>query len=152
MSVGNLSSQQLKSLVEDKWHPEDDAPAVGLHVTNSWKAPSEVEFDFGTARVVRADTVFQVREALSSAERGKRRIILLTKLQQCDLGNDVVARLPRSRLFAVDHWASLCSLFKVKAPKYRPRFPSCSIGPRGRPSAIPRHRRGGVALSVFAIC
>ena len=113
MSVGTISSQQLRSLVEDKWQ-RDDALAVGLHVTNSWKAPSEVEFDFGKARVVRADTVFQVRQALSSAERSKCRIILLTKLQQGDLGNDVVARLARSRLFAVDHWASLCALFKAK--------------------------------------
>jgi hypothetical protein len=114
MSVGTLSSQQLRSLVEDKWQRDEDALAVGLHVTNSWKAPSEVEFEFGKARVVRADTVFQVRQALSSAERSKGRIIILTKLQQGDLGNDVVGRLARSRLFAVDHWASLCALFKAK--------------------------------------
>ncbi len=114
MSVGTLSSQQLRSLVEDKWQRDEDALAVGLHVTNTWNGPSEVEFDFGKARVVRADTVFQVRQALTSAERSKGRIILLTKLQQGDLGNDVVARLARSRLFAVDHWASLCALFKAK--------------------------------------
>ena len=68
MSVGTLSAQQLRSLVEDKWQRDDDAPAVGLHVTNTWTAPSEVEFDFGKAKVVRADTVFQVRQALSSAD------------------------------------------------------------------------------------
>lgn len=114
MSIGTLSAQQLRSLVEDKWQRDDDAIALGLHVTNSWTAPSEVEFDFGKARIVRADTVFQVRQALSSAERSKYRIVLLTKLQEGDLGNDVVARLARSKLFPVDHWASLCSLFKAK--------------------------------------
>ena len=114
MSVGTLSAQQLRSLAEDKWQRDDDAPAVGLHAAHSWAAPSEVEFDFGVARVVRADTVFQVRQALASAEQGNGRIILLTKLQQGDLGNDVVARLARSRLFPVDHWASLCALFKAK--------------------------------------
>ena len=35
-------------------------------------------------------------------------------MQQADLGHDVVARLARSRLFAIDHWASLCALFKAK--------------------------------------
>ena len=64
MSVGTLSPQQLRSLVEDKWQRDDDALAVGLHVTSAWRGPSEVEFDFGKAQVVRADTVFQVREAL----------------------------------------------------------------------------------------
>lgn len=114
MSVGTFSSQQLRSLVEDKWQRDEDALALGLHVVNSWKGPSEVEFDFGKARVVRADTVFQVRQALSAVEHSKGRIILLTKLQQADLGNDVIARLARSRLFPVDHWASLCALFKAK--------------------------------------
>ena len=114
MSVGTLSSQQLRSLVEDKWQRDTEAMAVGLHVARPWRAPATVEFDFGKAHVVRADTVFQVREALLDAERNRGRIILLTKLRQGDLGNDVVARLARSRLFAIDQWASLCSLFKAK--------------------------------------
>ena len=90
MRVGTLSSQQLRSLVEDKWQRDEDAPAVGLHVTNSWTAPSEVEFEFGKARVVRADTVFQLRQALASAERTKGRIILPTAGQPCD---DIVAEI-----------------------------------------------------------
>jgi len=114
MSVGMLSAQQLRSIVEDKWRRDPDAMALGLHVTPSWKGPSEVEFTFGKATVVRADTVLEIREALRSAEKKNGRIVLLTMLQQGDLGLDVVGRLARSRLFAVDHWASLCSLFKAK--------------------------------------
>lgn len=114
MSVGTLGSQQLRSLVEDKWQRDASAVAIGLHVAQPWRTPSVVDFDAWKAHVVRADTVFQVREALLDAERSKGRIILLTKLRQGDLGNDVVARLARSRLFAIDHWASLCSLFKAK--------------------------------------
>lgn len=114
MTVGTLSSQQLRSLVEDKWRRDADAVAIGLHVAQPWKTPAIVDFDAWKAQVVRADTVFQVREALLDAERNKGRIILLTKLRQGDLGNDVVARFARSRLFAIDHWASLCSLFKAK--------------------------------------
>lgn len=114
MNTVNLNPQQLRSLVEEKWQKDEDAFAVGLHVTSPWQGPKEVEFGFGKAQVVHADTVFQVREALLSAERAKDRIILLTKLQQGDLGHDVVARLARSRLFPIDHWASLCSLFKAK--------------------------------------
>ncbi len=114
MSVGALSSQQLRSIVEEKWVRDEDALAVGLHVSAAWAGPDEVEFDFGKARVVRADTVFGVRQALRDAERARGRIILLTVLQQADLGHDVVARLARSRLFPVDHWATLCALFRAK--------------------------------------
>ena len=114
MNFGTLSPQQLRSLVEDKWQRDDEALAVGLHVTSVWRGPAEVDFDFGKARVVHADTVFQVREALLSAEQSQGRIVLLTKLQQSDLGNDVIARLARSRLFTIDHWATLSGLFKAK--------------------------------------
>lgn len=114
MTIGTLSSQQLRSIVEDKWLRDAEALAIGLHVAQPWKTPSFVDFDNWKAQIVRADTVFQVREALLDAERSKGRIILLTKLRQGDLGNDVVGRLARSRLFAIDHWASLCSLFKAK--------------------------------------
>lgn len=114
MSVGMLSTQQVRSLVEDKWQRDLAALAFGLHVAPSWHGPSEVEFEFGKAKVVRADTVFQIREALLSSEKDNSRIVVLTRLQQNDLGHDIVGRLARSRLFPVDHWASLCSLFKAK--------------------------------------
>src|SRR6056297_1351640 len=114
MSVGMLSSLQVRSLVEDKWQRDLDALVVGLHVAPSMKGPAEIDFDFGKAKVIRADTVFAIREALLAAEKEKSRTVVLTGLQQNDLGHDVVGRLARSRLFPVDHWASLCSLFKAK--------------------------------------
>ncbi len=114
MSMGALSTQQLRTIVEEKWQRDDEAIAVGLHVATPWLGPCEVEFEFGKVQVVRADTVFRIREVLRDAERGNNRIILLTSLQQSDLGHDVVARLARSRLFAIDHWAGLCALFKAK--------------------------------------
>lgn len=109
-----LSTHQLRSIVEDLWLEDADASAFGLHVSSSVKGPPEVEFDFGIAHVLRADNVIQIREALLEAEEKNDRIILLTKLQQGDLGQDVVARLARSRLFPFNHVASLCSLFKAK--------------------------------------
>ncbi len=91
MTVATISPQQLRSLVEDKWQRDKDAPAFGLHVTTSWRGPSEIDVDFGDATgrasVVRADTVFQVREELLNAERQNRRIILLTKLQRSELAS-----------------------------------------------------------------
>ena len=116
MTVATISPQQLRSLVEDKWQRDQEAPAVGLHVATAWRGPTEVELSRlrQSVRQSGADTVFQVREELLNAERQNRRIILLTKLQYADLGHDVVARLARCRLFPIDDWASLCALFKAK--------------------------------------
>ena len=66
------------------------------------------------AEIVRADTVFQVREALLDAEQMQKKVVILTKLHETELGHDVRARLARSKLFPINHWASLCSLFKAK--------------------------------------
>lgn len=86
MALGILNAQQLRTIVEEKWQSDPDAIAFGLHVSSNWKGPSEVECDFGTAHVLRADTVFQIREALLEAENNKNKIILLTDLQQSELG------------------------------------------------------------------
>jgi hypothetical protein len=109
-----LSSAQIRSIVEDRWQRDAAALVVGLHVAPAIDGPAEVEFEFGRARVLRADTVFEFREALLRAEQEQSRLVLLTGLQQTDLGNDVVGRLVRSRLFPIDHWASLCSLFRAR--------------------------------------
>jgi hypothetical protein len=115
MTLGILNAQQLRSIVEDKWQTDPDAVAFGLHVSSLWRGPAEVDCGFkSAASVMRADTVVQVREALLKAEENNQRIILLTKLQTGELGHDVVARMARSRLFSVDHVASLCGLFKAK--------------------------------------
>ena len=114
MTLGVLNAQQLRSIVEEKWQSDPNAVAFGLHVSPIWRGPAEIECEFGKAHVLRADTVVQIREALLEAEANNDRIILLTKLQQGDLGHDVVARMARSRLFPMDHIASLCGLFKAK--------------------------------------
>src|SRR5262245_49299924 len=108
MMRGVLNAQLLRSIVVEKKLTDPNAVAFGLHVSPVWKGPSEVECEFGKAHVLRADTVVQIREALLEAETNNDRIILLTKLQQGDLGHDVVARMARSRLFPIDHVASLC--------------------------------------------
>ena len=76
MTVGVLNSQQLRSICEDLWEEDADASAFGLHVSSSIKGPPEVEFKFGIAHVLRADNVFQIREALLEAEEKNDKIIL----------------------------------------------------------------------------
>lgn len=114
MTVGVLNSQQLRSICEDLWEEDSDASAFGLHVSSSIKGPPEVEFNFGVAHVLRADSEFQIREALLDAEEKNDRIILLTRLHQGELSHDVVGRMAKSRVFPFNHVASLCSLFKAK--------------------------------------
>ena len=68
-----LSQQQLRSIVEERWQRDPEAFAVGLHVANGLTFPTEVEFDFGKAEIVRADTVFRCERHCSTPNRSGRR-------------------------------------------------------------------------------
>lgn len=114
MTIGVLKPQQLRAIVEELWMDDADAVAFGLHASPSIKGPNEVEFTFGVAHVLRADSEFQIREALLEAEEKSDRIIVMTRLHQGELSQDVVARMAKNRVFPFDHIASLCSLFKAK--------------------------------------
>src|SRR5207302_7824133 len=61
-----------------------------------------------------ARTVLEFREALDRAETLDRPTVILTPLEQDRLGQDVVARLARARLFAIDLWESVKGLFKAR--------------------------------------
>ena len=64
--------------------------------------------------MVRADTVLEVREALADAETLARPTVVLTRLEQGELGQDVVARLARGKLFPIEIWEGVKALFKKK--------------------------------------
>ena len=70
----NFNTQQLRSICEDLWEDDSDASAFGLHVSSSVTGSPEVEFNFGIAHVLRADNVFQIREALLDAEEKNDKI------------------------------------------------------------------------------
>lgn len=59
MTIGVLKPQQLRAIVEELWMDDADAVAFGLHASPSIKGPNEVEFTFGVAHVLRADSEFQ---------------------------------------------------------------------------------------------
>lgn len=114
MTVAALNQNQLKQFVAERREGDLHAIAVGFHVPEGWRGPEEVSLDGESFRVVRAGTVLEIREALETAEREGSKLVILTELEQKDLGLDVVGRLARSRLFPIDLWSSLCSLFKAK--------------------------------------
>src|SRR4051812_25991208 len=104
MSSATLTPQQIRVHVDRVHRADGEARVVGLHVPGVWRG--EPLLDLGDTRfhVVQADTVLEFREAMDRAETDVRPTVILTRLEQVELGQDVVGRLARSRLFAVDPW------------------------------------------------
>ena len=114
MNSPPLSQHQLRFEVTRVHQKDRDALVIGLHAPGHWAGDDELELDDRRFAVVRADTVLEVREALAEAEASDRPTVVLTALEQAELGHDVVARLARSKLWPVDPWEGVKGLFKAR--------------------------------------
>jgi hypothetical protein len=104
MSAVPVTVYQVQNKVAWVLRKESDALVVGLHAAGPWQGDGELDLDECRFVVVRADTVLEVHEALADAETLAQPTVVLTRLPQDELGQDVVARLARGKLFPVDVW------------------------------------------------
>ena len=77
----------------------------------SW--PDRVECQGRPFRLAWCASQLEVRECLDGASSDEG-VVVMTPLEADELGNDVVARLPRGRLIQADRWMALRSAFKVR--------------------------------------
>ena len=104
--------QEVRRVCQKECDP--DALVVGVQAAGEWQGDGELLVDDRRFAVVRADTVLAVREVLATAEADRRPTILLTGLDQSELGHDVVARLARGRLRRLDPWEGVKRLFRAR--------------------------------------
>src|SRR5205809_713493 len=110
----SLTLVQLRNHVADIRKKVPEARLIGLHASNGWGGPDRLDCDGQTYAVVRADTVLALREALVEAEARPQPTIVLTALDESELGLDVRARLAKGRLIPLDLWDSVRALFKAR--------------------------------------
>jgi hypothetical protein len=110
----SLTLAQLRNHVADIRKKVPEARLIGLHISNGWEGADHLDCDGQTYTVVRADTVLALREALLEAEARPQPTVLLTALDEAELGLDVRARLAKGRLIPVDLWDSVRRLFKAR--------------------------------------
>ena len=118
MAAFPLTPNQLRFEVERVRRKDgengDESLVIGFHATGPWRGESEVNLDGRRYAVVRADSSLEFREALAVAEAADRATVVLTSLDQAELGHDVVARLARSKLWPVDPWEGVKGLFRAR--------------------------------------
>jgi hypothetical protein len=77
--------------------------------------PDVIERGGRRFRLAWCPSQLDVRERLDEIEAdGSEGMVVLTPLDDADLGSDVTARLPRGRLAQSDRWAVLRSVFRVR--------------------------------------
>ncbi len=104
----------------------------GIRSSRRWEGERDVltsEFAF---RFIQCDGPLMAREALLTDDFHGDAVVLVTRLQETDLGKDLVCRLARQRLHSDQPWNVLQDLFKVRmiSPRLlkQPGFAEAALG------------------------
>src|SRR5215510_10206387 len=110
---------------------------IGVHTPGGWLGGATLTVDGETCNVVYCSSGLQVREALVSLKAPHPNplplgegteaateplLIVITPLDEAQLGLDVLARLAGRQLYRIDHWQMVRDLFHAR--EVDPRLPS----------------------------
>jgi len=101
-----LTASTLRLAIEDVLQrAERDSvrtPFIGIESQQSWKGAPEIRIDRGVALIRDCPSPLAFREALTEIPQENQFVVLVTRSSESDLGQDVLARIARSRLHSLD--------------------------------------------------
>jgi hypothetical protein len=116
----SLSSAHVRAQVAALHEKRPEADVIGIHVTGRWSGPDRLRVGTEDVAVAYCGSALEVRERLNDRPPEGPPLVVLTPLEDADLGLDVLARLAKRRLLRLDPWAVVRELFR--APALDPRF------------------------------
>jgi hypothetical protein len=107
-----LTLNQIRTQVSAIRQRFPETRAVGLQVQERWLGPATFHLDGVEQVIVQTDSELAIREALTRTPL--EQLVLLTSVPDRRLGEDVLARLARRKLFHISSTEILKELFKAK--------------------------------------
>jgi hypothetical protein len=126
MTTGPTSAQVAAQVAMIR-RQRPEARVIGIHTPGGWAGGATLQANGESCHVAYCCSALQVREALVSLGEGKDAVVaplllVLTPLDEAQLGLDVLARLAGRQLYRIDHWHMARDLFRARA--IDPRLPS----------------------------
>lgn len=98
----------------ESWLQEDDRqPAIALRARPAWDGDPMLTVGQTTARIVACPTPLAARSALREIREGER-LVLLTELNDTELGDGILAHLSRHTVRSIDPWDLVRQMFGLK--------------------------------------
>ncbi len=114
MSAPIATEAQILARVRQLIGEHSNEKVFGLRTEPRWTGAEVRQVGAHTVRVVECPSALAMRQALLEADGRSERLVLLTDRPESDLGDDVMARLARRRLFTLDPWDTLKGLFHAR--------------------------------------
>ncbi len=121
MTVGALSPQRIVGQIEWVLKKRHDARFIAIRSPLPGAWPQYVDCGERRFKIRWCSSPLEMREVLS--ETPDDGVVILTALQETDLGGDVLARLCMERLFSIESWRMLGDAFQAR--KLDPRLRGC---------------------------
>ena len=118
MSSAVISNAKVVARVASILPKNRERKPIGIRVAGSYGGAASIVVDGHALQVLQCDTVLAVREALLDHPNDS---VILTPVEERDLGWDVLARLARTKLHTLQPWPTLLELFQANdvSPKLR---------------------------------
>lgn len=91
-----------------------DARVVGIKTPLTVELGDTLRVGEAELPVVRSDSVLDIRERLEGMAEGSAPMVLLTPVGEAELGADVLGRLAKRQLFAIEPWQLLKDRFRAR--------------------------------------
>lgn len=106
-----ISNAKVAARVRSIFLKNRERKPIGIRVTGLYRGTSSLVVDGHTLQVLQCDTALSVREALLEHPNDS---VILTPVEDRDLGWDVLARLARTKLHTLQPWPTLLELFQAR--------------------------------------
>jgi len=120
VSTASPTFSQLKAQVAAIHQKVPQARVIGIRAAGRWTAERQKREGTQSYLIQQCDSPLAMRQALREAVDEATTKILITPLEEKDLSDDILLRLAKRRLFPIDTWQIVRSLFQ--APTVDPRL------------------------------
>jgi len=120
VSTASPTFSQLKAQVAAIHQKVPQARVIGIRAAGRWTAERQKRAGEQSYLIQQCDSPLAMRQALRETVDEATTKILITPLEERDLSDDILLRLAKRRLFPIDTWQIVRSLFQ--APTVDPRL------------------------------
>ena len=104
----------IAPLVASLWTKRPTDSVIGIHSPDRWTGPDRLTLNGEAVEVATGRSALEIRERLSARTADSPRLVIITMLDESDLGSDVLARLAKRQLLRIEPWEIVREKFQAQ--------------------------------------